>query len=211
LCADSRVSGLNVTSEYQKGSTFWFLIDDIPTLSESCEIEDEKEKALFDNMEDLNTRFPWSEKAISPNKATSVSRFFSSTMGERLTELQLPRLRSNLYLSKYTTNGDVSPNKKIVSTETQLMLNQEAVLRHVVKHYKETKKETLTVLIVDDNDINHLVFQNFLKNFDMSIESAYNGQQALQRILQRNKNVDVGPYAVVFLDVEVSYYRTKWA
>jgi len=42
-----------------------------------------------------------------------------------------------------------------------------------------------------------------LKGLDIKIDSAYNGKQAIQKILQRNAGLGIEQYSIIFLDLEM--------
>lgn len=59
---------------------------------------------------------------------------------------------------------------------------------------------TTRILLVDDDQINHLVGESILELFGLTADFAFNGQEALEKL---RISLDSSPYAIVLMDCEM--------
>ena len=199
LCSDLKIAGLHVESEFHKGSTFWFVLDNVNNVHESNEFDEESAKPLSEKVEDINKRV---------NNLKSISYYenpqdqnLSSSIIERNTERPILKVASQINWTTYPPEN-LALNAKILNTETQIVFTLENMLKQIISNIKSKRNSPPLLLVADDNDINHLVFQSFLKGFDIKVDSAYNGKQAIQKILQKKSDI-TQQYSIIFLDLEM--------
>jgi len=216
LCSQKQISGLNVTSEINKGSTFWFVIDDQIYELDPFEVEDEDDenKNLDENMEELMGRLnPFQENLVSNsifNYATTLTSFKDAVS---------PVFRGTILPTSFGSTGHdhTSPTKTEAATteidknpankgKQKVHKKELAMHEHIsgaLQKIKEKSGTIPTILLADDDEINHMVFKNFLGMFEVEIHSVYNGKQALQKIQERKTLGSDHQYSLIFLDVEM--------
>ena len=209
LCQDPKLSGLNVSSELGKGSKFWFIIDNPKfTDDESYDLDDEED----DNNQPQIRMKELNQTIDVPNANNSVFFTTSQTFVKDSISPLFPLNNSG----KGKKQHSLDLVKREISSEESVKPRSEArhksafsssktnvvVLEALIEKIKEKNNSPLNILITDDNDINHIVFKNFLSAFDLNIESAYNGQQALDKIIDKT-NHDNENYSIIFLDIEM--------
>jgi len=216
LCSQKQIAGLNVTSEVHKGSTFWFVIDDQDYELDPFEVEDEDDenKNLDENLEELmgkyhvfnenmvsNSVFNYAntitslKDAASPAfRGTILPTSFGSTGHDNLSPI-----KSELFPTEPDKNQNSKVRKKVQKKTLAMNENISVALQKI----KEKSGTLPTILLADDDDINHMVFKNFLGAFEVDIHSVYNGKQALQKIQERKVMGPEHQYISIFLDVEM--------
>jgi len=69
-----------------------------------------------------------------------------------------------------------------------------------------------SILIVDDNNVNIILFQNFLRHIRMSYESVYNGAEALEKMKLKKYDIVLMDLQMPVMDgFETSKYIRNWA
>ncbi|TCC90312.1 response regulator [Pedobacter frigiditerrae] len=134
-------------------------------------ISREKQKIIFD-------RFTQAD--------SSTSRSFGGTglglaISKRILELQNSTLKVVSEEGKGATFYFVQTFKKIAASS---MYNE---MKNVFTKEKETQLSGFSILLVEDNDLNVMVAQSFLKNWGAEVDVAKDGKQALD-ILDINKH-----------------------
>ncbi|CAD8192617.1 unnamed protein product [Paramecium pentaurelia] len=80
---------------------------------------------------------------------------------------------------------------------------QESIMRFGSKHTVQ-KCECPQILIVDDIPFNHIAMIAILTNFGIKSESAYDGTQAIEKVILRLKNKECcKTYRIIFMDIEM--------
>lgn len=109
----------------------------------------------------------------------------------------LKMMHSDLRLdSKYGVGSDFyfDVEQEIVESEGIGLLNiKDAALEQVSVYRESFKAPKAKILIVDDNDMNLIVFKGLMKNTGMTMDTALSGQEAINKI----KNTR---YDIVFMD-----------
>jgi PAS domain S-box-containing protein len=124
---------------------------------------------------------------------------------------QLANIGFSAYFPKPATTSDLFDAINVVAEDGHALASARTLvtgeyldsLQHPEKEHPETDiifpKDT-RILIVDDNDINLLVAEGMLEDFDISIDCATNGKEAL---LLLNKSLDNEPFSLVIMDCQM--------
>ncbi len=75
----------------------------------------------------------------------------------------------------------------------------EKVVRAAFEEVKEGEFKGMRVLVVEDNELNLEIISEVLKNLEIEVESATNGEEAVQRVSQ----VGGEYYDIVFMDIQM--------
>eukprot|EP00826_Nyctotherus_ovalis_P057542 TRINITY_DN7875_c0_g1_i5.p1 TRINITY_DN7875_c0_g1~~TRINITY_DN7875_c0_g1_i5.p1 ORF type:complete len:136 (+),score=31.69 TRINITY_DN7875_c0_g1_i5:107-514(+) len=59
------------------------------------------------------------------------------------------------------------------------------------------------ILIVDDNEYNLYVLQNYLKSVGSVADEALNGQQAISKVLEKSKSSCCSAYKLILMDINM--------
>lgn len=81
------------------------------------------------------------------------------------------------------------------STSTSTKVLKDAPVHEIVEQPSKIKEKT--ILIVEDNLLNHFLLETFLKDLNVTLLSAYNGQEAVDQVKQ-NPSIDI-----VLLDINM--------
>jgi CheY-like chemotaxis protein len=124
---------------------------------------------------------------------------------------QLANIGFSAYFPKPATTSDLFDAINVVAEDGHALASARTLvtgeyldsLQHPEKEHPETDiifpKDT-RILIVDDNDINLLVAEGMLEDFDIGIDCATNGKEAL---LLLNKSLDNEPFSLVIMDCQM--------
>ncbi|WP_316783969.1 response regulator [Pedobacter frigiditerrae] len=143
-------------------------------------ISREKQKIIFD-------RFTQAD--------SSTSRSFGGTglglaISKRILELQNSTLKVVSEEGKGATFYFVQTFKKIAANSMQ---NE---LKNVFTKEKEMRLSGFSILLVEDNDLNVMVAQSFLKNWGAEVDVAKDGKQALDML-------DINKHQLILMDLHM--------
>jgi len=176
LSEDYDHDAISVKSELGFGSSFTFLIKDIiEDESQQVEISISSEKSLEQ------------EKPKSPMTASSLTVPMISSQGDVPYE----------HIHGSVTAFGILPKDHFKIRMAYKDLSQESILSSERKLIGSDKRE-LKVLIVDDDAVNLLVLNSFLKQFGLQTESAINGKEALNKIMR-----NPGGFGMVLMDCQM--------
>jgi len=120
-----------------------------------------------------------------------------SGLGMSITVHLLSLMNSKLEVASVYGEGSVFSfeiEQKVINPDPVGDINQR--MHQKAENYKYSATFTApnaSILLVDDNDINRMVFMNLLKETKLSIDEASNGRAALQLVYDK-------PYDIIFLD-----------
>ena len=167
--------GLSVESELGIGSTFYFLL-------ENKSNNDNINEDLAESSELDFNEFPDLEKKVLSIKNSNSKSFFKSLDIE--------------HSIGFCSSDDLS---KFIYTEKEKKENSE--FEELIIKIKNKQCNCEPFLIVDDNDFNLICLSKLLQHFELGSVSAYNGEEAIQRIIERAKNCEIcKKYDIVFMD-----------
>jgi len=215
LCSEKSISGLNVTSQVKKGTTFWFVIDDLNYEIDLFELDDEDDdiKNLNQNVEDVMRKFN-----IFKDNIASNSVFHFATTATSLKDTHSPGYKGQILPSSMGSSVQDSPTKGDFQIDLEkekksanmmrknVLKRNNATYDNLGKIFQKIKEKSgfiPAILLADDDEINHMVFRNYLSHFEVEVHSAYNGKQALQKIQKRREIGETQQFILVFLDVEM--------
>jgi len=138
LCSDPKIAGLHVESVFQKGSTFWFVLDDFNGSSESNEFNEEAQIPLSEKIEDLNKNIN-KLKSISYCENPNDQNLSTSLIDKNTDRHPILKITSQTNWVTYPLETAI-PNTKPLNTETQIMFTQESILKQLIHKIKAKKK-----------------------------------------------------------------------
>ena len=123
------------------------------------------------------------EKTVSAEERTHLNE-----AGGILCQLQNPMIENR-------SNRNVTIlNKPVYSLNFCQLLNHEEMIFHsIVEEQLHFIAPKATILVVDDNEMNLKVASGLLEPFQMQIDTAHNGKEAVQMVQERS-------YDIVFMD-----------
>ena len=184
LCSNKDLGGIQVESEWTKGSRFSFVVD--KNLDLSGKEDDETGEGLS-----CDFSLSYLDEGDFENKNVSNYRSSLSTAKKSLNFdissigiSSLSKLEKNPFLNKrthkpYSLSQPPSPRASI------LMKFEKAPI----------------VLIVDDNPLNIEVAEFFIKRHQVQIRTALSGQEALDMVLEHNYSV--APIKLILMDLQM--------
>ena len=127
---------------------------------------------------------------------TSTSRNFGGTgLGLAICKKLLELQDSALQLSSETGKGSVFYFTQTFAKAISVNENREAVIDHLPS--EESKPLSgISILLVEDNEVNVLVARTFLERWGASIDVALNGQEALNML-------DINKHCMVLMDMHM--------
>lgn len=173
----SRPEGIKVKSVPEKGSIFTFIIQDQETRKSSYN-EDHLDVSPFDTNDPINQR----REGFIMSRNQSFETI-SPTNIERIKNISMTHFISR------ELNQIAELNSSLNSTKDQ---------RHSSTLNRGSQKKTL---VVDDDPFNILALQSYLKSWNVSVESAFNGKEAVDKVIEAS-NTDA-PFDVVFMDCQM--------
>ena len=222
-------AGLNMSSKYGNGTTFRFLIEDkndtdvisrketksfVPQLAPVSDVKllDFLNKRLVDT-----SRLSEEEKSETNKLPVRVSSF-ESLKRRRKSKSFVPfglvkeeDRRSTTSIDKKTINqyktlvmndiiGSPFHKKENNFSEFHIETDEEVVKRRL----KVCDNNCPRILICDDDYFNLLVLENFLMEFKVKIEKAFNGIEAVEKVKTLYKTCTCCKlYEFIFLDIEM--------
>jgi len=170
----SELSGIKVQSTYGKGSTFSFIIKDQSVVRDLSLIEHKRArmasvgKIAFDNNRNrskTDIQFRSASAAVNKVKTGEYISF------DHLSIIHTPPL------TKFNVRN---PNSQIMSSARPTYKDVGSRLTNI--------NLTGRILIVDDDAFNILALESQLRKYGLTVESAYNGQEAIERLLTKRVN-----------------------
>ncbi|MFT6153881.1 MAG: signal transduction histidine kinase/CheY-like chemotaxis protein [Bermanella sp.] len=70
------------------------------------------------------------------------------------------------------------------------------ILEPIVKHSLAIQNRDISVLVVEDNEVNQLVLKSFIRKMGYRYQSAFNGQEAVERIANQ-------PFTIILMDCQM--------
>lgn len=176
ITADSCESGFDVIDRIKSGSIYdLILLDDMmPRMSGVETLKQIKELVSYDM-----TVVALTANALSGMKEKYINDGFDDYLAKPIEKNELYRI-----LITYLNNKMQKPEEKSVSVNMYTVKEEN-------KQKEDIKK---SILIVDDNKINIKIVEKLLSNFDLDIDSALSGKEAIEKV--KNKNYDL-----VFMDI----------
>ena len=166
--------GIQVHSEYGEGSAFSFTLKHKNEDISSLELEE-----IMDEVHD--------EDIIKrPHKS------FTSLVGSILSQKEVPHEHlheDEVIYQKPAKDYFAIKRAHKRSSPKSLRLEMPAVMK---------PREAQKVLIVDDDSFNILVLESLLSHFGITIDSAINGKEAIQRVSEKP-----GGYRLIFMDCQM--------
>ena len=68
---------------------------------------------------------------------------------------------------------------------------------------KSPKCECPSILLVDDNQVNLMVLKGYLASMPYKVEVAFNGQEAVDRVVEKSRNRCCKQYKVIYMDINM--------
>jgi two-component system, sensor histidine kinase len=122
----------------------------------------------------------------------SVTRKYGGTgLGLNITKQLVELMGGKISIKTEKGEGTVVALELFLDKGNKQDLEQKQVERKSVSILKNKK-----ILVVDDNAFNRLLTSTILKNYEMKIDEAVNGRQAIDKIKENN-------YAVVLMDIQM--------
>jgi signal transduction histidine kinase/CheY-like chemotaxis protein len=152
--------GISFSSVYGKGSTFEFMLED----KKYAEEDMKKENSLTKTKIDINLCL------------TSLTYREEDFLFQKMDEGDLPRNKS-----RYSSVVGSSFNRgHLMSCEGSIQVNSPI----------SPKKRQFSgrVLVVDDDAINVIAFETILKQYGIRVDAAYNGKEAINKILENHNH-----------------------
>jgi len=165
--------GITVKSEYNKGSSFSFIIVDKVNDQQTLDLASEHDMSLEDYSNNTETHkndhvlFSTHNLISLPSVQTYEVTDVESNIRNHTTQ---PFSRARLVTL-------TSPLKKGLSTEEFSNWIDPSSDRHLI-----SPKRKKRILIVDDEPFNILAIESFLKKSDIRIDSAFNGKEAVEKL-----------------------------
>ncbi|CAD8134856.1 unnamed protein product [Paramecium octaurelia] len=189
-------NGIQVQSEFGRGSKFYFEIE-----NKQLPPEDISESQLLINHQNglpsLDVHF---FTGLNSQKSPTISLALPQVESSKkiiLKKSQKTITLMNNSVNNLTKNKGKSDEKSIARKSSLSAKQVEALIQ---KWYRSTNYKP-PVLIVDDDEINILVLQYLLEQMDISSDSAMNGMTCLQKFVERqNEGIS---YQLVFLDINM--------
>jgi two-component system, sensor histidine kinase len=123
---------------------------------------------------------------------TSVTRKYGGTgLGLNITKQLVELMGGTIRLSTKQGEGTKVSLKLTLDKGTEMDLPQKPGVQRSVSILKNKK-----VLVVDDNSFNRILTSTMLRNYDMDIDEAVNGKDAIDMVRQNQ-------YSVVLMDVQM--------
>lgn len=175
LLGPSDSNGLKVNSQAMIGSEFSFCF-------ESIQEKDQKSKNFEFN-----------------NKMKTMASFSTGDFGKRKKEKTDSEIISN---EDFIYSG-VTRDRKLCESQESTSEIINFVTSHTlqIKTMSEITGNFSDVLIVDDDSFNLMALEAILSKFNLKCVRAFNGQQALERILEKNQNFpQIQAFSIAFVD-----------
>eukprot|EP00826_Nyctotherus_ovalis_P057539 TRINITY_DN7875_c0_g1_i1.p1 TRINITY_DN7875_c0_g1~~TRINITY_DN7875_c0_g1_i1.p1 ORF type:complete len:755 (+),score=212.76 TRINITY_DN7875_c0_g1_i1:77-2341(+) len=189
---------ITVESKEGVGSTFMFTIkankDQVDLLNQNMNQSEDRENADLSIREDVSSartghRYWVCRRKNSLDGVFEVSPRFSSKTVTKATN------RPITSSCKETTLQNHANNKNNIKNAT--------ALRSYPDLYEESKCSCVKILIVDDNEYNLYVLQNYLKSVGSVADEALNGQQAISKVLEKSKSSCCSAYKLILMDINM--------
>ena len=199
----ARSKGIKVESSPDHGSKFSFVIQ------EGRAEEEEDDGTGGDTERPLNLQANESCKVSVRRSMFSAEVLFSPTTiaADERTGLEGFEEQQDIHkpyespspkkLRKLANNSVLSGTPE----ESKLKKLIKRSYRHLVK--KKSQEGQLTALVVDDEPFNILALETLLNKFGIKVESAYNGKDAVEKILRKSKESSLGDYNLIFMDCQM--------
>ncbi|MFT7110613.1 MAG: PAS domain S-box-containing protein [Psychrobacter glaciei] len=147
----------------------------------------------------------------SNNQLAAIKLVMMTSMAFHGDIEQLAKIGFSAYFPKPATTSDLFDAINVVAEDGHALASARTLvtgeyLESLQQPEKEDAKPDIIfpkdtrILIVDDNEINLLVAEGMLEDFDISIDCACNGQEALSLL---NKSLDNKPFSLVIMDCQM--------
>ena len=182
-------SGLSVFSTVGEGSTFSFLIEQKKSLFEEEKVtEREEDLNLSEESPDLMTKM---QELQGENYSEEEEEEENNVNGKKKRDFFI----QNDKLKKTLHNNIID----IYCLNIQFKKN----LEQISDYFNKKKCNCPPFLIVDDNDFNIMCLEKLFEECGFLTHKAYNGQEALEKILERSKKICCKNYEIIFMDCEM--------
>jgi len=200
LGPDNEEGGLKVESVYEKGSSFSFLVSE--KIRETSLLKHSPSGAIYYSSQSFKLR---PEPGFQPSRSLAASSVQSIDNNNEGTAYR--PLSGRINVTKI--NSILKPK---IKNSLQTMLNKQSSRQHtsrivinVVPDKLFTKRKK-RILIVDDDLFNILALETFLKDYEVEIDSAYNGKDAVDKVTEVYKDgKDNAPnhYNLIIMDCQM--------
>jgi len=199
LGPDNEDAGLKVESVYEKGSTFSFLV-----------VEKTRENSLYKNSPSGAIYYSSQSFKLRPEPSFQPSRSIAASSIQSMDNNEGTAFRPlSGYLDVAKINSILKPKIKnslqnMLIKQTSRQTTSRIVINGVPdKLFTKRKKR---ILIVDDDLFNILALETFLKEYEVEIDSAYNGKDAVEKVTEVYKDdKENAPkhYSLIIMDCQM--------
>jgi len=177
LCDDEDVKGIKVESQYNKGSTFWFMIN---TGSSGGPVETNGDELNFSDDERERESGPLEIYQMKPKIKGKFKVEMSVINSLPVCRLIEPGSGSASSLSSRSGSRENSPRKggeweKKSPIKSKFWAKEELRIG---------QKDQKTILLVDDNLFNIAVGKHFIESLGYGVKTAYSGEEAIDIVME---------------------------
>ena len=197
-------SGITLASTPEIGSIFSFLI--IQKDSEGNErhsLVRRKMTENFDSSEDMN-------ELLDKRQIYNAAERFRCVSPSRQSKFKAPFVHNRLSHSTSITGANLEkfqqlfrPPNQASTKQSTLSTSQDSSRKVSNLIHQHTVCACPKILIIDDDSFNLIVLENLCKNLNLKTDSAFNGKEAVAKVLQREDNkcgASCKQYEIILMD-----------
>ena len=181
-------TAINFKSKVGEGTTFWFDLVDLANAEDYS-------SSSFDSLAQERSQI------IKYKSQTEVE--LPSDRNTKEPQINLEFQRS---ITPHTSNLSFPRGQLRTGSDNHLLETYPRLLKHERSNFSSSMREICTcppILVVDDDPFNITALEQHLSKFNLKCDCAFNGKQAIEKIVHRHENrcnQNCSQYKLVFLD-----------
>ncbi|KAL4472630.1 hypothetical protein ABPG74_018579 [Tetrahymena malaccensis] len=172
----------------------------------NLELNNESERVNIFNLQKVNSQNLSQQMDEDPFQ--SVKKEFQIMLKKNQSkDLKITKESSKKKLFIEINDNDVDGQDmdKLIqqNSEDHLQQKQNQIKKKLQSYFSKKKCKCNEVLVVDDNQFNLLVMIKMLQAYSITADQAFDGQKALDLVIQKSKNQCCSHYRLILMDIDM--------